>query len=325
MLTLKVSISATTAIRNGRANAGSTEVPLSDDVIAQLSAAEREVLIFALGDKGLPLQKRFGGCDVPDILEASAEAVVAYLRSCVAADAALASARKVTDEQEKLARAERIAEQNAALMVFSLLPVSERVTESGGSIKCVSSPWCEEFLPGMRELRLKIEQENKLETNRLVAARDLRIELEADLRRVSVDAWVNEHGSHSQQERWKAGLLPQTELLSLARDEVFKPFEGLSRYRRLLRSDVRHHEACEAHEATFGVDGLEAASPEQFEVIKVLRQIIKNIPGAQLALRKHYVFCPEDQCPGSTYRASALVSATWHGHEISREYALDTL
>lgn len=66
-------------------------------------------------------------------------------------------------------------------------------------------------------------------------------------------------GTYDQVRLFESDLLPEKELLELARAELFKPFEPERRYSSAMKlkyTDIKHEESCEA-KATVRIDGVD--------------------------------------------------------------------
>lgn len=167
------------------------------------------------------------------------------------------------------------------------------------------------------------------------------------LRSENMRTWLEtcalEHGTPNQRERWAAGLLPEDELLALARAELFKPLEGTRRWRKIEVSHVRHRgEACHAQllgdmtpairfeSADMNATPAAALSHEQWEAFKVVRDHVvvmqmhewlrRSGGSAEVQCQIHRATCTA--CHQVTERTSAIVRVTWAGRVLVREYAL---
>jgi len=166
-------------------------------------------------------------------------------------------------------------------------------------------------------------------------------------------------GRPDQLERWEVGLLPQDELLALARTELFKPFDGLPRWNSrsgahnatIRWGDVRHKDDCSFHKAKSEdwepyVERLKAQGAIRFEATpadelgadqwRALKEMTALANRASqhawltvtaaggevfaVAPRAHTATCT--MCAEEIYKASALVSVKWAGRLLSREYVL---
>lgn len=144
----------------------------------------------------------------------------------------------------------------------------------------------------------------------------------------------------NQVDRLVAGVLPEDELLTAARAELFEPFDGQTRWagdKRTteLRQGLRHKDSCRQPRALGGppvVDeehvNLDTMTATEWESWRV------NCCAAALALQhpalepgavtvekfRHRVRCAT--CERVREAASAKVSITWNGRTLVREYAL---
>lgn len=141
-----------------------------------------------------------------------------------------------------------------------------------------------------------------------------------------------EVGDDNQRERYAAGLLPRQELLHLAREELFSPFAGMARWRKLDVLDVRHKQNCNRGEVRFAtrapidMDADEWANYKS--VVAALERELANPHGTlarhrvtgEVVIVEHYGAC--SVCRAEVVGCSASIRLTWAGIPLSREYAL---
>jgi hypothetical protein len=146
---------------------------------------------------------------------------------------------------------------------------------------------------------------------------------------------VEKHGDPSQVERYYAGLLPDDELLALARRILFAPLSGFRRYQNvasargdqvvakyLRPADVKHAEGCPATDSAIRFftrapgDGITGNEWRDF------KSVVDAIgPSAQVELVEHVGVCTYCRHREAISR-SASVRIAWAGNELLREYAL---
>lgn len=155
-------------------------------------------------------------------------------------------------------------------------------------------------------------------------ARKRAMEVEVDL--------LDTVGTPSQRDRHAAGVLPEAELLTLARDILFSPLDRFPRFRRLGSKDVIHGEDCvskgDSDRETFGTstDEIEL-SAEEFARLQEIKEITERrtvgaVPKATIVtIRRHYGVCDNERCPDVAARHGILVTIAWAGRDLSREYA----
>lgn len=166
-----------------------------------------------------------------------------------------------------------------------------------------------------------------------------------------------ELGRPDQRERWEARVLPEDEILFLARNELFKPFDGLPRWNSrsgrnnatIRWGDVRHKSDCAYRKAKYEdwepyVERLKNQNAIRFEAtpadeldanrwaalkhVMVLARRASLHPwlatsaGQEFAVapRAHWATCT--MCAEEVFKVSALVSVQWAGRLLSREYVL---
>lgn len=141
-----------------------------------------------------------------------------------------------------------------------------------------------------------------------------------------IDDLVEVYGSVTQRERFAAGRLSQDELKQIARKILFRAIDAPA-YQRI--KDVWHTDAC-WHESQsdrawprvhFHVmeDYAGPFTERQWLTWQALEAKLKTFPG-RYSIREHVGVC--GRCGAEKRRLSVLVSATYYGFQLSREYAL---
>lgn len=138
-----------------------------------------------------------------------------------------------------------------------------------------------------------------------------------------VDAWVRDHGTASERARHAEKLLGEPELLASVRAWAFAGIDA-PRYARLAARDHVHADDCAGDDVRFTVDDLTAVTAAQYERLQEVRAAAAQAPiSLMLELRRHTAAC--QGCEGTddvVTRDAVLVSGTWAGRRLSREYAL---
>ena len=137
-------------------------------------------------------------------------------------------------------------------------------------------------------------------------------------------------GSADQKERWHAGTLPEDELLSLARGVLFAPFNDIPRWQMLEPEEVHHTRDCRASKAVefMVVDRVrltrsEWATLNRISALTIVASdlaFLQDVLAFEVKLRCHLARC--SACHAEIDGMSALVSVSWAGRTLSREYAL---
>lgn len=146
-------------------------------------------------------------------------------------------------------------------------------------------------------------------------------------------------GSADQARRYAHGQLPQDELLSLAREELFRPLGYLERRRKRTHSDLHPpivgEQPCRAHPSEIRwvvVEIVDLAPQEHITMGRIHESIaeISEMGGRRyirpdetlinVSVREHRGTCT--RCCLIITDRGALVSICWAGHHLSREYAL---
>lgn len=150
-------------------------------------------------------------------------------------------------------------------------------------------------------------------------------------------------GTANQQERYAAGLLPEDELLAIARTELFKPFEllaqqGVKRWNKDTRvrlNEIRHERSCEERNDTSPeailfescqAGELTHGEWETYRIFQKHRDIaaahpwLATVNGVVLEPIAHFATC--SVCQAEASRMSVKVTVHWAGRALVREYVL---
>lgn len=134
------------------------------------------------------------------------------------------------------------------------------------------------------------------------------------------------HGSRTQIERANAGLLPESEVLDLLRDNIFADLDEFVRFKRITRRDLRHsirHPMPGQYD--FSTIEHHPLDEKQWALFKRIQQ--KAPQGATSLAVLHTGYCVTCfDITGTvqrTNKVAAKVVVEWHGRPISREFDLD--
>lgn len=165
--------------------------------------------------------------------------------------------------------------------------------------------------------------------------------LHADNLRLWQEMQAIEIATVSQRDRWRAGALPADELNAIARDELFKPFDGFVKRRKFTVADIPHPRVgaswkCadngNAHNipitwVTVMKPTLTASQWSEVTRLRIASEDVRRHPwlahddGAlQIQVRSHVGTC--QRCHKSAEQAAALVLIAWAGRLLSREYEI---
>lgn len=187
---------------------------------------------------------------------------------------------------------------------------------------------------GDREFRFTDDAElEALLTQREAAAKaareaeEARKEAEEARRRAAKDAqiaaWVAEHGTQNQKERWAAGLLPAREIDKAMEDHAFAPAANLPLFPRIEAGDIEHESGCasEWDDDAWDLDceSADAASctADEFESLKRIRELF---PDAEVSIKRHTCSC--SKCKADETRSGVFVKLTVGAFTFNREFAL---
>lgn len=157
-----------------------------------------------------------------------------------------------------------------------------------------------------------------------------------NLTRSNLDTWLEHQALKSatprQRDMYGSGVLPQSELLSLARDELFAMFADVPRWRQLTYANVQHRDGCRARVDIAGFEitpaELETEQGVNFAGLReacdalavdhpwLVRQAVKPT----LRVYGHCAVCTS--CKQSVRKWSTRISIPWAGRDLTREYAL---
>ena len=141
---------------------------------------------------------------------------------------------------------------------------------------------------------------------------------------------LQEHGTDNQRERYAVGLLPEDELLALARYELFLPFAPFRRWAKLEVGDVRHERNCNGGVVTFSTCEPGSLTHDEWSLFKQITVAIDAANGGALkwhgvtatfALVEHVGRC--SVCQAEAFGRAANIRIEWAGRPLSREYALE--
>ena len=153
-----------------------------------------------------------------------------------------------------------------------------------------------------------------------------------DDRRVERE-FIQAYGSENQHERWAAGLLPESELLSLARWELFAAFASFPRWVKLEGTDLRHARSCPSGgygSVSFATHKPSTLTHDEWAVFKKITAAVSAANNGPLVrygvqataeLVEHVGRC--NSCDGSLSGRAASIRITWAGRPLSREYTLE--
>lgn len=156
----------------------------------------------------------------------------------------------------------------------------------------------------------------------------------------SMEAEAVKLGDDNQRERFAAGVLPEDELLFLARNELFRPFADMRRWSssgrsgvNLTASAVHHERLCNAKDGsrvTFETTDASELGHDEWRTLKSLQELAHVVEvhpwmrrsGGKVTIQRHTHWATCDRCKAEAFRSSAKVSIEWAGRVLTREYAL---
>jgi hypothetical protein len=158
---------------------------------------------------------------------------------------------------------------------------------------------------------------------------------------------VRSCGTFDQRTRWTECVLPEEELLGIARAELFRPFGMLEKRRPMVFADIPHPTdtrgvwTCLQPVPKIPKDASALVTWEtlpgpcltqaEYRTLCRIHEIAAEVQGhpwmkgasaeaVSFEAREHRGTCKK--CGGMTYERSALVTVLWAGRRLSREYVL---
>lgn len=136
-------------------------------------------------------------------------------------------------------------------------------------------------------------------------------------------------GTANQLERHDAGLLPDDELLLLARTVLFAPFAGFRRWVKLAPADLMHRRGCHG-DVTFTTRPAPDLDAGEWSMFKTIRDIVdeandnvlrEHHTSGDVSIVEHVGDC--QVCGAQVSAKSASIRIEWAGRPLSREYSLE--
>jgi hypothetical protein len=137
------------------------------------------------------------------------------------------------------------------------------------------------------------------------------------------------HGNLNQMERHLAGLLPDDELLTLARGVLFAPFTAYKRWIKLSPGDLMHRRGCRGV-VSFTTHSAPDLTAEEWSRYKTIRDAVHAANGGvlkpygalgEVELVEHVGTCAP--CGAECSARSVSIRIEWAGRPLSREYSLE--
>lgn len=319
---IKVEIDRELAIKAGRAFWGETEVNITDEFLGELTPEERDMLskkshgICKLSEPTLSEVKRV----LSDLViqqkkdeenERTNAAKYDQWRTQTISDMLARKDRYATDDyfywQRRIGDPYYVSDHVLALE-------DDRVTTLAHQI--IAKKVAEDLAYEKQkvEIALKKEEENK----KFIGA---------------LDAWLIDHGSAIQIARRKDRLMSDDEILTLKRDEIFKPIDDqllgvdvnigrkyaqwtYRKFRKLTEDDMPN---CD-YDCNIDFDTIEdniTLTDNQYIIVQKIKSFL---PSANFAVRCHVAKCDRDH--ESLSISTVLVTVTFAGRQLSREYEI---
>ncbi|MCI0559716.1 MAG: hypothetical protein MN733_14600 [Nitrososphaera sp.] len=153
-----------------------------------------------------------------------------------------------------------------------------------------------------------------------------------------IAAWVKEHGSKSQKERYAAGLFDRDEAVQALKEEAFEPLTEWERYDGLMGPDVRS--TCTSHcrcsvddltcDVTFKSFDAPTCSDAEWAIMSAMSDTLLRYYKPEdftITLRVHRGTCDDVDCDdtvgeGAMSSRSVLVTLRIGGFTFNRNFSL---
>lgn len=337
-----VYVDRSAAILAGKSQYGAVEMSLTDEMIGQLAPEERLELANtpAPGYSNSPERMRFGAgggewrpgnerISAPDPV--LSEATLESLRECLRARL---SKRPVLEAEAKAEQEKKAAEREAEIQKILAAGVEALMIDRGyGDIEGRRWDFRYSFEDDQRVKPLVIEardlaQKRNAGAKKAAFEAQAKREAEGKAHREACKAterdMLQKHGTESQRERHAADVLPEDELLRVARGVLFAPLAEFPRYRKIEFRDIEHGDDCmaDADMTTFHDDDAvsldEGLTEGQW---KALKAIEKAAPaGAVVSPRNRWLKCKG--CDETATSIAARVTIQWAGRDLVHYYDL---
>jgi len=350
-IVIKLHVDVDVALKNNQLYAGDCDYQISEDLLGELSDAEKETMLKWCALDDYDKSKNWPRLEV---LEATKEAIIAaiktehearvkelaekeaqtaktkaeynallagpmeaILRYSDACDIGTRWSTRVPykhQHDELYIRASNEAERRNNIERCAAFEAIENAGIEDAVVENADGKWVTRYYP--------ISWYSSSATHKAAAAEAERrnAALEAEHTKIKKE-FVDEFGTESQQERFVAGMLPVDELLALARE---RHLPNLPTYDKLQARDVAHKDDCERccdGEVAFDSAELDDSLTEkEWEKIKGIKQELEIYQPLETTVRVHNAECTI--CDASTYRLGVRAVKRWAGHIISREYAV---
>jgi len=307
---------------------GEVEVP-----VAEQSDAVREEMA-RMNANSLPLQcleligytSRIGNYYIESnahIIDGTAEEIIAILENNILV-------RQEAGEWAKQRIAEKEIEAIAEVRAWIAMPIEKKLRENSfrygvwemGTVPNPVSSLAGEHARALAETEAEIARRNAEYKEKIAAA-----EKEEEARQAAfpiiIAAMLREHGTASQVERYKAGVLPWSEIKTVVRMLLMGKLDeaGFLHYEQ-IGDAVDHAEYCPGEEAGcevhYTADDMATLNAGQWEAVKCARELAPDCTVTPV-LHRAWASCNENV---ETQRPALRVEGELHGIKVSRSYAL---
>lgn len=306
------------AVRAGKAQSGDIKLPLTEEILASLTDAQRDYLAGSLAVDGDRYSLSWPGVSeaTPETLKQIIDGRISDLAAEKAKDAAKKA--KITEETLAVLRERKTSEAYGYrcnyLGIYAAWPY-ERDYAIANSPEALA--WQAEL---DAENKRRASEASARQASRKAAEEAAKAEEEAAAEKyaLALAEGVRQWGQPSDVERLDAGFLAEAEQEKIVRNHLFAALAGQPRYERLTNNDVCC-DSCYESSVEYETADAETLTVEQWAALKAIRAKLSD--GMEATPRLHVGKC--SNCEEKTERYSIRVTTTWHGKEYALEYALE--
>lgn len=226
---------------------------------------------------------------------------------------------KIRDEERKADLVNRISD----IPLDKLWDKHLNTQNDSFAVCSVSDFWCVRDVP---EVQQRCEQAYRWYLEQQAAAK---AQVEAD--KACYEAYIREHCSQTQRERFEAGRLDKKEVLAQVIEEMMPSTEAFRAWEGIQSEDIPHLDPedpngyCDGPKIKFSAENHDGVlSDVEWEHLKQITDAAKaRCKDASVKVRMHSGWCAQDNCPGpAVQRMGILVTVRWAGEKLQREYAM---
>lgn len=348
-----INVPCNRAIMSGNSRYGVGEIEITDAMLAEITQVERKMLLHHIQNTkngtyhtyyGDPNQFGIGF----DCQYTPAEYTWAEVKKSIVTEVAHEVAMAAQLEADTLAWLEKSHEINEVTR-----SVKHADSAFAAQYTCIeyltrnSYKYDKDDRVKVRLAEIKVqEQELNAEREATALEHSLHLQMEADQQKAAtveaetkakeavekeIGAWLQSHAPQLVP-RYQEHLLPETELIHAVSEHVFQKF-NFNLFTPIEIHEIRcdccdYDSPDKSQDPTWVERKCEALSEGEYQIYQKIKEVAEeeNME-MEVALQTQAAYCSlcfhRDKYDGEVTRNSVLLKITWHGLEISQEYALD--